>query len=305
MLPIDLSWAAISLAVYIFLPVMHGFHVPYRFNDKLFRRIVRRRDGHFQTVQAGAVDDHRFIGSRVDYVKAFGRKIWIKRDDLLSVGGVNGNKARKFKFLAHINDPKNNIGNCNITSIISYGGIQSNAMVAMARMCCSHGIDFFYVTKTIPKTMKRSQVDLKSVNSGSYQSTSEIGLSNYDVALNNGMNIIEVDSIVYNQLHSLGFNDATASNGTDQNHHKNLHSLLSGIINPKSQIELPVMSQCKFVPQGGALAEAVDGVNDLVDELWEQISQNNNRKPWKVLFIEYYQFFFEFQKKVFFLFFLN
>ena len=87
-------------------------------------------------------------------VRLFDRSIFIKRDDLLSINGITGNKVRKLKFLDNINPH-------HFPHIIaSYGGYQSNAMIALAK-CIKHysptpstttqgHTTFVYFTKNIP-----------------------------------------------------------------------------------------------------------------------------------------------------------
>ena len=92
------------------------------------------------------------LSSTFTKVRLFDRSIFIKRDDLLSVNGITGNKVRKLKFLDNINS--RNFPH----TIASYGGYQSNAMIALAK-CIKHyspttstrgHTRFVYFTKNIP-----------------------------------------------------------------------------------------------------------------------------------------------------------
>lgn len=67
--------------------------------------------------------------SPVELVQVRGRNVYIKRDDLLRLEGsnVSGNKARKMFALNQI-PADDDFPKC----IVSYGGVQSNAMVAIA-----------------------------------------------------------------------------------------------------------------------------------------------------------------------------
>jgi hypothetical protein len=38
----------------------------------------------------------------------------------------------------------------------------------------------------------------------------------------------------------------------------------------------------QFIPQGGAMAAAEEGVGELAEELWEYIRQSDRDGPWKV-----------------------
>ena len=68
-----------------------------------------------------------------------GRLFYVKRDDLFDTH-LAGNKYRKLHPL--LQTPKENLEH-----IISYGGTQSNAMLAIAAMCKAKGWKFTYYTK--------------------------------------------------------------------------------------------------------------------------------------------------------------
>jgi 1-aminocyclopropane-1-carboxylate deaminase/D-cysteine desulfhydrase-like pyridoxal-dependent ACC family enzyme len=102
--------------------------------------------------------------SPVSIVEMFERSIFVKRDDLLMCGleCLSGNKGRKFKPL--------------ITSygtfgenVVSYGGAQSNAMLALARISSAQGMKFTYITKKIPHTLKEKPI-------GNYRTALEVGM---------------------------------------------------------------------------------------------------------------------------------
>jgi hypothetical protein len=75
--------------------------------------------------------------SPVEAVNVRGKRVYIKRDDLLRLenSNVSGNKARKMFALNQI--PANEFPKC----IISYGGSQSNAMIALAAVVQSKNKD--------------------------------------------------------------------------------------------------------------------------------------------------------------------
>ncbi len=70
-----------------------------------------------------------------------GRLFYVKRDDLIDPY-LSGNKYRKLYTL--INTPKERFN-----KIISYGGTQSNAMLAIAALCKEKGWIFEYYTKPL------------------------------------------------------------------------------------------------------------------------------------------------------------
>lgn len=86
------------------------------------------------------------LPSRIDTVQFRGRTFYIKRDDLIDTC-LSGNKYRKLYSL--IQTPSDTY-----KKIISYGGGQSNAMLAIACLCRSKGWEFHYYTKNLPKVLK-------------------------------------------------------------------------------------------------------------------------------------------------------
>ncbi len=79
-----------------------------------------------------------------------GRKFLVKRDELIDPY-LAGNKYRKLYIL--LQTPK-----LHLNKIISYGGTQSNAMLAIAKMCHDKGWEFVYYTKPISKTQKEQTI---------------------------------------------------------------------------------------------------------------------------------------------------
>ncbi|MCK9491782.1 MAG: 1-aminocyclopropane-1-carboxylate deaminase [Sulfurimonas sp.] len=119
--------------------------------------------------------------SAISKIKLEGREFFIKRDDLIDPY-LAGNKYRKLYKL--LKTPPNKLN-----KIISYGGTQSNAMLAIAAMCKNKGWEFDYYTKPQSKTQK----------------TLDIG--NYFHSIEMGMNHIEIDESLYkNYIASLSLN---------------------------------------------------------------------------------------------------
>lgn len=111
-----------------------------------------------------------FPTTPITTVTLFGRVMHIKRDDLscytddnnyrtasFSSFIINGNKARKFRYLIdrYATDkeaPRH-------TVIATCGGYQSNAMLALARIAAMNkNISFYYFTKEIPSRIKNNSV---------------------------------------------------------------------------------------------------------------------------------------------------
>ena len=99
------------------------------------------------------------------------REFYVKRDDLIDPF-LAGNKYRKLYPL--LQTPSNRYN-----KIISYGGTQSNAMLAISAMCKDKGWEFIYYTKPISQTQKLAKE------------------GNYFHSLELGMNHVEVDYKLY------------------------------------------------------------------------------------------------------------
>lgn len=110
-----------------------------------------------------------------------GREFLVKRDDLFDPY-LSGNKYRKLHAL--LNTPKQKY-----SKIISYGGTQSNAMLAIAAMCKQKEWEFVYYTKPISKTQKEQKV------------------GNFYIALELGMQHKELEVELYHEyISALGLN---------------------------------------------------------------------------------------------------
>lgn len=109
--------------------------------------------------------------SAISKINLEGREFYIKRDDLIDPF-LAGNKYRKLYKL--LNTPSNSL-----KKIISYGGTQSNAMLAIAAMCNNKGWKFDYYTKPQSNTQKT------------------LDLGNYYHSIEMGMNHIEIDDVLY------------------------------------------------------------------------------------------------------------
>ena len=95
-----------------------------------------------------------------------GREFFVKRDDLIDPY-LAGNKYRKLYTL--LNTPKNTYN-----TIISYGGTQSNAMLAIAAMCKKKQWQFIYYTKKLSDTQKNEHV-------GNYADALALGMQHKEI----------------------------------------------------------------------------------------------------------------------------
>ena len=104
--------------------------------------------------------------SPISKINLDGRDFYVKREDLIDPF-LAGNKYRKLYTL--LQTPPNNLN-----KIISYGGTQSNAMLAMASMCKTKGWEFIYYTKPISKTQRELQ-------SGNYYHAKRLGMWHVEI----------------------------------------------------------------------------------------------------------------------------
>jgi len=109
--------------------------------------------------------------SVISKISLEGREFFIKRDDLIDPH-LAGNKYRKLYTL--VQTPKEKLD-----KLISYGGTQSNAMLAIAALANKKGWEFTYYTKPLSTTQKESKE------------------GNYAESLKLGMKHIEVDELLY------------------------------------------------------------------------------------------------------------
>lgn len=91
------------------------------------------------------------LPSKIDSLIWNDQRVYIKRDDLLD-SYLSGNKYRKLYFYL-------NADLTHYSKIISYGGIQSNAMLSIAALACEKSLPFVYYTRYLPKNLS---TDIKS-----------------------------------------------------------------------------------------------------------------------------------------------
>jgi len=129
--------------------------------------------------------------STISKLSLEGREFLVKRDDLIDPH-LAGNKYRKLYTL--LQTPKETY-----QTIISYGGTQSNAMLAIAAMCKQKEWEFIYYTKPLSHTQK------------------ENAKGNYFYALELGMKHREIEEELYKEsINELRFNLDTQTFIIDQ-----------------------------------------------------------------------------------------
>lgn len=192
--------------------------------------------------------------SPVDTIMIRGRKVLIKRDDQLHLPGsqISGNKARKLFLLNGI--PVSQFPNC----LVSYGGSQSNAMLALAAIVHSKNkelknsnrllnrgnktppIQFVYYTKTLPRFLSKNP-------SGNLLRAQSLG-----------MELRELRPQEYNEMFG-------GEHG--------------GMPEAPRNLQPPVKGCSLFIPQGGALAMALYGSQMLAKEVHSYWSKEGNGGP--------------------------
>lgn len=112
--------------------------------------------------------------SPISKINLDGRDFYVKRDDLIDPF-LAGNKYRKLYTLLKTSKNK-------YKKIISYGGTQSNAMLAIAAMCKTKGWEFTYYTKGLSHTQK------------------ELHTGNFAHAIALGMQHVQIQDAFYKEL---------------------------------------------------------------------------------------------------------
>jgi len=122
-----------------------------------------------------------FPPSRVDQFFWECKEWFVKRDELIDLR-FSGNKLRKLYPLLHYCPDK-------YTTLISFGGAQSNAMLSIAYMCDLKGWEFIYYVKKMPKWLKANPT------------------GNLKLALELGMKIVEIPHLeFYDHINSIRSN---------------------------------------------------------------------------------------------------
>jgi len=113
------------------------------------------------------------IPSPISKITLEGREFFIKHDELIDPY-LSGNKFRKLYTLLQTPQEK-------YTTLISYGGTQSNAMLALAALCKQKEWQFIYYTKKINSIVKEQKH------------------GNYFEALSLGMQLKEIEDTLYKE----------------------------------------------------------------------------------------------------------
>ncbi len=117
-------------------------------------------NGKGDTVYSVSID-MKLLESPITQHSFNGRKFFLKRDDMLH-SHFSGNKARKFMTLMEEQNP-------DITTLISFGSAQSNAMYSLAALAQIKGWAFEFYVHHIPSWLKSSPI-------GNYRGALDLGM---------------------------------------------------------------------------------------------------------------------------------
>jgi len=208
-------------------------------------------------------------------VQIFGREMFVKRDDQnVHSSGLNGNKGRKLMSLLSLD----------ISSpvIASYGGVQSNSMLALSRIARFKQKKLRYITTQIPP-------DLKSKPTGNYKLALDGGTevrlpvvctlfgpcSSCPSAVDNSRSLHKIFLFQFVEASQQQYRDIAqwSEAGAEQ-------STLTTVMAPM----LPAfnLDELVWVRQGGAMPAAKEGVFQLGAEIAAFVDASTLPGPWKV-----------------------
>jgi 1-aminocyclopropane-1-carboxylate deaminase len=163
-----------------------------------------------------------------------GRRVHIKRDDVLYLDGLAGSKARKFLALTQPG------ALASVSALVSFGGVQSNAMRSLALFAAHHEKEFiYYAPRPVPAHVWSQQ-------SGNFYDAIAAGME-----LRDNLHPDDFDRYFRTPLGAERKESTRDWVASDIDH-------------------LPD-SRILFVPQGGAWPGAEQGVSALADELLCQL----------------------------------
>ncbi|CAI5747266.1 unnamed protein product [Peronospora destructor] len=163
--------------------------------------------------------------SPVTRVMFHGQRMHVKRDDVFHLAG---NKMRKMFYLVKQSDAFYADAH-----LFSYGGSQSNAMLALAQVANARRVPFTYFSRKL--LLKRGEID-------------EVE-GNLTMALALGMRHVQLHTDAYHELVRT----------------RDFATLLDAKLRP------PPGTKSLYVPQGAAFSEAQDGVKVLAEEINEYV----------------------------------
>mmetsp|Transcript_5255 Transcript_5255/g.7591 ORF Transcript_5255/g.7591 Transcript_5255/m.7591 type:complete len:518 (-) Transcript_5255:72-1625(-) len=195
-----------------------------------------------------------------------GEQVYFKRDDLLRLpgSGISGNKARKMLALNQI--PAEEFPEC----VASYGGPQSNAMLAIAAIVHSKNLELDLLMSKNETTMKSNSESLPLHAPRRFiyyvkklpRFLKKNPSGNFFRAKMLGMELVELTNSVYHDYFRRDYGaEDNAPNG----------------------LEAPVPYDSAWIPQGGACSAALPGGTALANEIILFWSENGKGRPLTVL----------------------
>ena len=201
-----------------------------------------------------------FSTSPVEKCMVRDRIFYLKRDDLLRLphSNISGNKARKMYALNSL--PLNLFPKVTV----SYGGPQSNAMLALSAIVHSKNMQIRDQFNNMKKDSNENDNENKDTNQFQFlyytkklpRWLRKTPSGNFLRATSLGMQIVELSPTDYNQLFG----------GQD-----------GGSTEPPPDLHLPTwaLGDALWVPQGGATGVAIPGVNNLAKEIYSFWNSQN------------------------------
>ena len=254
-------------------------------------------DDTCKTIHAGDTKIQYPSKSPVECILIRDRLMHVKRDDVLHLpsSNISGNKARKFQTLNNI--PAQDFPDV----IVSYGGPQSNAMVALAAIVSSKNAELNDEEQDYDTTIDNlveegddlfSQLDVESEDEATNQSE-DISSSDETIDDDDDIAIIPKKRFIYytktlprylrknpngNLLRamSLGMEIRTVSHEEYNNLFGGLHG---GSAMAPADLDPPVEGQSLWLPQGGACKIAQPGSNVLAREIVDYWANNGKNMP--------------------------
>jgi len=238
--------------------------------------------------------------SPVECILIRDRLMHVKRDDVLHLpsSNISGNKARKFQSLNNI--PARDFPDV----IVSYGGPQSNAMVALAAIVSSKNAELKDEEQDNDTTIDHlveegddlfSQLDVESEEEATDSETQSEDISSSDETIDDDDDTATIPKkrfIYYTKTlprylrknpngnllraMSLGMEIRTVSHEEYNNFFGGLHG---GSVMAPADLDPPIEGQSLWIPQGGACRIAEPGSNVLAKEIVDYWANNGKNMP--------------------------
>uniref|UniRef100_K3WZQ6 Tryptophan synthase beta chain-like PALP domain-containing protein n=1 Tax=Globisporangium ultimum (strain ATCC 200006 / CBS 805.95 / DAOM BR144) TaxID=431595 RepID=K3WZQ6_GLOUD len=193
------------------------------------------------------LQDELTKSSPVTRVRFRDQSVHVKRDDVFHLAG---NKMRKLHWFVKQDDTFYKDAH-----LVSFGGAQSNAMLAIAQLAQTRGVPFTYFSRGL-QLRTDAFASNREEPSGAQQPSGNLVL-----ALELGMQHVELSPAVYQQLAQTKDFSCTIEE------HAHLQHLLDG----KS------IKNAVFIPQGAAFEHAHEGLEELAHEINAYVTSEQSK----------------------------